>query len=153
MAKKPGDWKPYNVKALVRNVEQVLKNCDISRLNKTTYGFITQHMGFIAHYNLSGFQAEYEDLRDFCQKLQTGETSFDFDHNLTWADRIETDKQFREWYGQAYNQSRAEVIRGIVAVARQYQPQINAIFAQREKDADLSAARRLLAKHGHNFPE
>jgi hypothetical protein len=101
-------------------------------------------MGFIAHYNLYGFQEEYRDLRDFCHKLQTSEYSTDFNYNLTQANRYE----HRTAYGDAYNQSIAQAIRGIVALARRYQPQVEAIFAQLEREQDLAEVKRILAKYG-----
>jgi len=43
-------------------VNNVVKACkDISKLNKTGYGFLYLANGFIAHYNLYGFIAEYSD--------------------------------------------------------------------------------------------
>jgi len=119
-----GKWPPYNVRAIVNNVALVFKNRDISKLNNTAYKFISLHMGFIAHYDLYGFRSTYEDLEEFARNLQTSEGygSGDYDYNLQQADRQETDRQFNEWYGPAYNKSIAETIRGVVAVARKYYP-------------------------------
>lgn len=64
-----GAWQPYNVSAIVKNVEQVFKNGDISLLNNPTYKFIINSMGFIAHYALGGFQGVYADLRKVCSQL------------------------------------------------------------------------------------
>ena len=116
---KEGAWKPHNVKALAQNVALVFRTGDIGRLNKPTYTFITLHMGFIAHYNLSGFQCEYSDLDEFRERLQTSEYSKLPDYNLDWADRYEGDRDFNKWYGPAYCKSVAEGIRQIIAVASQ----------------------------------
>ena len=113
-----GNWKPYNVDYLERNIRQVFKSGDIHKLSKGTYEFITLQMGFIAHYNLYGFQAAYHDLELFREMLQRSEYSHDPDYNLNWANRKETDKDFLKWYGYAYCHSVAEGIRRIVAVAR-----------------------------------
>jgi hypothetical protein len=113
-----GKWKPYNVDALERNIRQVFQEGDIRLLTKATYNFITLHMGFIAHYDLHGFQCEYGDLELFREKLQTSEYSEDPDYNLRWADRCEFDRDFVKWYGEAYCRSEAEGIRRIVAVVR-----------------------------------
>jgi len=119
-----GNWPPYNVKAIVGNIEQVFKKHDINKLNKPAYHFISQHMGFIAHYGLHGFRSTYEDLEEFAKNLQTGEMSGrDYNSNLHEADRHESDADFDKWYGPAYNKSIAETIRGIVAVARKYHGQ------------------------------
>lgn len=138
------NWAPYNVKALVRNVERVFKTASIEQLNMPTYQFITLHMGFIAHYNLPGFQDYYRDLRDFCQKLQTSEYSTDRDYNVKQSVRYE----HRQDYGEAYNQSIAQAIRGIVAVARQYSDQTEAIFGQLERERDLAQVKQILTKYG-----
>jgi hypothetical protein len=153
MKQKQGQWKPYNVKALVRNVKQVLKLGRIARLNKPTYEFIINHMGFIAHYNLLGFRDEYQDLRRFCQKLQTSEYSADYDYNLKQADRYEKDPDFRKWYGVAYNTSKAEAIRGIVATVRKFESTIANRFALKEQERDLAEASRLLTMYGYRLPK
>ncbi|MCI0560208.1 MAG: hypothetical protein MN733_17105 [Nitrososphaera sp.] len=137
-------WKPYNVQAIIRNVELVFKTSSIEKLNQPTYKFITLHMGFIAHYDLYGFQAHYQDLRDFCAKLQTSEYSRDEDYNLREADRYE----HRQEFGAAYNHSISQAIRGLVAVARKYAGKINAIFAQLEMERDLTQVKRILVKYG-----
>lgn len=116
---KDGNWKPCNVDYLERNIREVFKSGDIGKLTKETYDFITQHMGFIAHYDLYGFQGEYADLELFREKLQTSEYSEDPKHNLRWADQQETDRDFLKWYGYPYCHSVAEGIRRIVKAAKE----------------------------------
>ncbi len=53
-----GNWKPYNADYRERNIREVFKSGDIGRLTKGTYDFIIRHMGFIAHYDLYGFQCQ-----------------------------------------------------------------------------------------------
>ena len=118
MAQEKGNWKPHNVPALERNISLVFKSGDISKLNKVTYNFIIMDMGFIAHYDLYGFQCVYRDLEEFRQMLQTSENSRDPEYNLNWADRYEGDRDFNKWYGAPYCRSVAEGIRRIVATAR-----------------------------------
>ena len=115
---KQGQWKPYNVKALERNVALVFRTGDIGKLNKPTYNFIIDHMGFIAHYSLIGFQGTYANLDEFRERLQTSEYSELLDYNLNWANNYEADRDFNKWYGAAYCKSVAEGIRHIIAVAR-----------------------------------
>jgi len=115
---KQGQWKPYNVKALERNVALVFRTGDIDKLNKYTYNFIIDHMGFIAHYSLIGFQGTYANLDEFRERLQTSEYSQCLDYNLNWANNYEADRDFNKWYGAAYCKSVAEGIRHIIAVAR-----------------------------------
>jgi len=113
-----GNWRPYNAEFLERNILQVFKTGDIGNLNKATYLFITAHMGFIAHYDLHGFQCEYEDIELFRLKLQTSEYSRNPNYNLEWAERYQGDRQFNEWYGPAYCRSVAQGIRRIVAATK-----------------------------------
>ena len=151
MKQEKGNWKPYNVKAIASNVESVFKHQSISKLNNPTYNFISLHMGFIAHYGLGGFQSVYEDLREFALKLQTSEYSYNTDHNLHEATRIETDSDFKEWYGDAYNKSKAEAIRKIVEIARKYSVEIDKSFGEKEKNDDLALASTLASKHGYKL--
>jgi hypothetical protein len=149
MTQEKGNWQPYNVKAIVKNVEQVFKKSDIRYLKEATYKFIINDMGFIAHYDLGGFQSEYADLREFVVKLQTSEYSTQKESNLQEADRIESDPDFEKWYGKLYNKSKAEAIRGIVAVARKYEKEIFEKFNAIEKEQEINQARILAEKHGY----
>lgn len=148
MPQEKGNWQPYNVKAIVKNIEQIFKNGDIKYLKHPAYEFIHQHMGFIAHYDLYGFQSEYADLRKLVIFLQTSEYARNKDYNLTWADSVEQDRQFEEWYGKLYNQSKADAIRGIVEVARKYEQEIFAKFDAQKKEEEISQAKALAEKHG-----
>jgi len=123
---KDGNWEPYNVDYLERNIRQVFRTGDIGKLTKGTYQFITLHMGFIAHYDLYGFQCAYADLELFREMLQRSEYSHDPDYNLNMADREETDRDFIKWYGYPYCHSVAEGIRRIVKVAQE-QPEQRAL--------------------------
>lgn len=116
---KDGNWKPYNVDYLERNIREVFRTGDIDRLTKATYHFITLHMGFIAHYSLYGFMDRYTDLDELRLNLQTSEYSRDPEYNLKHADREEADRDFLKWYGYAYCHSVAEGMRRIVKAARE----------------------------------
>jgi len=113
-----GNWKPYQVPTLERSIAAVFRTGDIGKLDKYTYKFIVNNMGFIAHYDLHGFRCAYADLDEFRTTLQTSEYSRGLDYNLNWADSYEGDRDFLKWYGPAYCQSVAAGIRRIVAVAR-----------------------------------
>ncbi len=113
----PRKWKPHNVEALGRNIVLVFKKGDIAALNQPTYEFIILEMGFIAHYNLSGFQSAYTDLDEFRAALQAGEMSEDPGHNKKWADHYEADPDFNKWYGPDYCKSVTEGIRRIIQAA------------------------------------
>ena len=108
MPQEKGNWKPYNVEYLDRNIREVFRYGDIGKLSKATYEFITLQMHFIAHYDLHGFRCVYADLDNFRNMLQTSEYSEDLDYNLKWADKKETDRDFLKWYGYPYCHSVAE---------------------------------------------
>ena len=112
-----GKWPPYNVEALDQNIARVFFEEDIGKLNKPTYQFIIAHMGFIAHYDLRGFQGEYQDLDHFgpCSRRPRVR---DPNYNLQQAQRFENDRDFDKWYGQVYCHSVADGIRRIVKQAR-----------------------------------
>jgi len=133
-------------KLIVNNIEKVFKQRDISVLSRQAYTFIIQYMAFIAHYNLGQFQSFYADLRLLTSELQTSEYSDDPDYNLDWADELER----REERGDTGTQGadKAEIIRQIVAIARQYEEEIEQDFAERERQLDLAEVKRLLEKHG-----
>jgi len=59
-------------KRIVNNVVKACKN--ISKLNKTGYGFIYLASGFIAHYDLHGFISVYED-NDLKQDILNNKSS------------------------------------------------------------------------------
>ncbi len=143
-----GNWKPYSVARIVGNVRKVLETQDIRHLNKATYNFIIAHMSFIAHYDLGGFQQTYADLRQFVKALQSSEYSDDPRRNLREADRQDTDGDFRKWYGAAYQHSKAEAMRGIVALAQKHESKIAASFGDAQAREELAQARRLAAKLG-----
>jgi hypothetical protein len=143
-----GNWTPYNVRSIVRNVEAVFKSGNINDLRKGSYEFIILHMGFIAHYNLGGFQGSYEDLRDFAKNLLTSEYSQDENHNLREAARQERDSDFNTWYGRDYQMSVAQTMRGIVEVVKKHSAATEESEAEKEKANDLSVIRGLAHKHG-----
>lgn len=55
------------------NIKSILKNKDITLLNKPTYQYLNLLSGFIAHYNLYGFQNHYTDLRLLINDLKSSE--------------------------------------------------------------------------------
>ena len=75
----------YTTKQQQLIVKNVVAACrDISKLNKTGYQFISGCSGFIAHYDLHGFKAHYNDqLGHYC------------DNNLK-ADVVEY-QRFNQW--------------------------------------------------------
>lgn len=108
--------KPYNSKAIVNNIELVFKTGDIQKLNNPSYKFIYLLSGFIAHYNLNGFQSAYSDLRVFAQDLLYGCSEEE--------ERRSVDGWGIDRYGKEYCQSEADAIRGIREVVIKYKDKV-----------------------------
>jgi len=121
-----GNWKPLNSKAIVNNIEQVFKNNDINKLNKPTYKFVMNLSGFIAHYDLYGFQNYYQDLREFAKDLLNSCSELDADYKL--------DDDFIKWYGRAYCQSGKEAIDGIREVVLKHQDKAFSLYEDKDKE-------------------
>ena len=120
-----GNWPAVDSKNIIANVELVLTTGDITKLSKKAYEFITMDMGFIAHYDLRGFQCEYADIQEFAHRLQTSEYSQDPNYNLDWAESRQHDNDFNKWYGYAHCKSCADTIRGIAYAAQRITSQLS----------------------------
>lgn len=57
------------VNGILRSFKSVFKHKDISYLTKNAYDYIYLASGFIAHYNVHGFRAEYENVYMFAQRI------------------------------------------------------------------------------------
>lgn len=112
-----GNWKPVNSKAIVSNISQVFETQDITKLNKPTYQFVANLSGFIAHYDLYGFQSNYEDLRSFSDDLLPACSESE-------ARRLGEDLDFIKWYGKSYCKSEADALNGIREVVTKYQSKV-----------------------------
>jgi len=141
-----GNWKPYNVKAILNNVNLVFKSRDIDKLNNPTYKFIMNVSGFIAHYNLQGFKSRYADLRELITDLNPEYLRSD-------AQRTETDTDFQVWYGETYNKSEADIKRGLADLSEQYKVEISAHFAKDERKAAIDTINLLVMKHEISYSE
>lgn len=67
---------PYNSRAILNNLELVFKTNDITKLNKPTYNFVMLMSGFIAHYDLRGFQSYYQDVSQFIGDILSSVESY-----------------------------------------------------------------------------
>jgi len=54
---------------ILKNLELVFKTKNINKLNKSTYKFLCLN-GFIAHYDINGFKAYYQDIRNLIKDLE-----------------------------------------------------------------------------------
>lgn len=144
MKPEAGNWKPYNVKAILGNLKLVFTSKDITKLNKPTYNFLYLLSGFIAHYNLYGFQDYYQDLRDLVKDLDPGYLKSD-------ARRDETDGDFNKWYGEAYNKSKADIKRGIAELVETYGQEIHNHFAKAQSTSEIGLANVLAMNNGYKL--
>jgi hypothetical protein len=136
----------WSAGGIVNSVRRVLEGRNIEHLTKQAYEFITLYTGFIAHYNLQGFQDTYADLRDFVKSLQTSEYSNDMDYNLRWADELE--RRERDGDTGDKGKDKADIIREIIKLARLYQNDIDAEFTELQRQSEIGAAQKLAGKYG-----
>ena len=112
-------WAAQDTKNILRSVQAVFDKQDISKLTKKAYQHITLHMGFIAHYNLAGFQDVYSVLGHFAQVLLTSEYSHS-ERNRRDANRYMEDKYFVREYGEAYCQSVCDSNVGVLKIVDEF---------------------------------
>ena len=110
--------KPYNVKKILNNAEKIFKNNDIELLNEETYIFISLMTGFIAHYNLYGFQGHYSDLRDLLGNIE-GALSIEQD-----TAKRDVDDTKHNGYGLPYCKSKLEIVKGLKLIVEKYKDKI-----------------------------
>ena len=61
---------PISTTNVLRNIALVLKTGDIEKLNGSAYRFLNLMQGFIAHYDLRGFQDYYRDVASLVRDIQ-----------------------------------------------------------------------------------
>ena len=108
--------KPINSRTVLNNIELVFKTNDIKKLNKPTYNFLMNVSGFIAHYNLYGFQGVYSNVADLINKLANTDLQWGIDHYSTYG---------VEQYGKEFGESKTEVYRGLIELVKKYKKQAN----------------------------
>jgi hypothetical protein len=59
----------HQIKLIVNSFKKVFNTGDINHLTKQAYNFIYLASGFIAHCDLFGFRAEYENVNDLKQDI------------------------------------------------------------------------------------
>ena len=136
--------KPYNSIAILKNIKTIFLTKDINKLNKSTYNFLYSMSGFIAHYNLTGFQYNYRDLRDLIDDLKNSS-----DYND--PEREVRDPFFAAKYGREYPKSKVAILLGLPALINQYEQAINQHFSQDQKKRELNIATKLAAQHGYKL--
>lgn len=113
------ELKEYNSKRILNNIEKVLKNKNIELLSKASYHFLYLMSGFIAHYNLSGFQHYYSDLRDLLNDIERALPS---EKDVAVRD---IDDPKHNGYGLAYCQSKLEIVEGLKIIVERYRNEVS----------------------------
>jgi hypothetical protein len=137
-------FKPYNSSYIAKNLESVYKSGDITKLSKASYNFLYLMSGFIAHYNLYGFQDHYQDLRDLSQDILNS-------MDINDPEREIRDPWFAGQYGVEYCQSKVDTLKAIKEVVLKYKDQAQVEFDQKEKDQEIAIAKSIATKYGMSF--
>lgn len=103
-----------NDKAILKNIELVFKTQDSSKLNNSAYRFLMNVSGFIAHYDLYGFQCQYQNVNDLIEKLINTDLQWGIKHYSTYG---------IEQYGKDYGEAMARIYQGLSALLTKYQKQ------------------------------
>ena len=131
-------WKPYNTKRIINNLKKVFENNNIELLQKSTYNFLYQMGGFIAHYNHNGFMCHYSDLRDLINDLKN-------------SSDVNNPSYYREDYFQNEQKefyiSKAETLKQIKPLIEQYEQKINKGCGNIERQQDINHIKFLMNKH------
>lgn len=146
MQNEKGNWPAQNTAGILRSVERVLRNNDITELTKAAYQHITAHMSFIAHYSRGGFCDVYSNVAKFAERLLRSEYSNDPEYNARNAGHYDQECFIRD-YGKAHCDSVVACNKGIVALARKYLPELESAHAKTVEQAELAELHRLANKH------
>jgi len=100
-------------------------------MDKNLYEHLILHCGFIAHYSIHGFKAEYSgrDFRRFVERFDRNSRIF-----ASW----------NHWVSGEY----ADVNNDMVDLATAMAPQIYAELDAAEKAAEIQLCKAIAAKHG-----
>ncbi len=134
-----GQWPAVNVKSVLASVERVFKTRDSSRLTKVAYNRLYLLGGFIAHYDLGGFQHAYSNTSQLARDILSAYEVNNPDHYMQEC--------FVRDYGQAYCQSEHDLARNLKTCAAHYLPELEKHDNDSERESDIAYARALLAKH------
>ena len=141
-------------KAVLRNIADVLANQDMGRLQRPAYQILITHCGFIAHYDLNGFKAEYRDrLDDFVEFfLQGGEvglidgiTGMPIDQ---WQVNLDNPRSYL--YDVSYRGVMLhEIVRDLLALFQRYRQGIEWGAEAKRKVQKLAVLNRLADELGY----
>ena len=143
-----GNWPTVKSRLIIASVRRVFESRNIKKLTNAAYNHIISHLEFIAHHDLAGFQNYYQNLAEFAEALLTSEYSNDLQYNMNRADRYIRGPYFAESCGQAYCQSVVEANFGILKLATDFLPALQAENKQAFEQAEKAELARLQAKYG-----
>lgn len=130
-------------KKVLKQWEAFLESgCKKERFTKLLYHHLIQHCSFIAHYDIHGFYSTYFENGD------------DTAHFLSQFDDSKGPTRSIEYGGswvtlEGYRDVNSEMVR----IAGKYIPLLTKQANARQKDADITQAKWLLAKHGIELKE
>lgn len=136
---------PLNSKTILNNIELVFKTNNITKLNKPTYHFLMNIPGFIAHYDLYGFQSNYSNVADLINQLSNTDLQWGIDHYSTYG---------IEQYGKKYGESNAIIYTELIKLVEKYKDQSNNQLKDKIQDK-LALLKELVkrAETDENFTE
>ena len=139
MQKQERDWKHgnngkllYDKKKILWSIEKILKQRDIRYLSHMAYQFIIMYCGSIAHYSLSGWQAQYSDLRDFVNFFLVKN---EYGQRLDDIECI---------YNRNLNTEQRDIYWNIIALCKKYRDGIFRDLDKAERETSLAVAKALM---------
>lgn len=117
--------------------KRVLEERNIDKMDRNLYEHLHLHCGFIAHYNINGFKAEYsgQNFRRFVEH---------FDRNS---------RLFCGWNHWVNLEGFEDVNNDMVNLATAMAPTIYAELELEQKNAEIELCRALAKKHGLKIVE
>ncbi len=117
--------------AVYRNFATCLEQRSLEKMDKRAYHFYHMHCGFIAHYNIHGFRAEYSGAQ-FLRFLE----------------------HFSEWgnlFGVPLRGEYGDLGRALHRLARDEIPRVQQEFANRAHNAKVALLRQLADELGYRI--
>jgi hypothetical protein len=121
----------FKKERIARCVEMICKNRDINYLTKEAYQFITLYCGSIAHFDIEGWKSVYSDLRDFL--------NFFLVRNEYGDCLVHPPERMN------LSQENKQIVLEIVSICMKYKEEIFKELDQKEREASIEIARRLLS--------
>lgn len=112
--------------------------CKRQHFTKPLYQHLINHCSFIAHYNINGFYSTYFDNGEDTAHFLT-----QFDNRSGTPNSVEYRMTY--WYTDS---DYSDINTKMCLIAVKYIDLLTSMANERQKEADISQAKALLAKHG-----